>query len=1136
MVGPNGCGKSNIVDAILWGLGEPKPRNLRAANQQDIIFGGSQHRKPLGYAEVSLHFDNEDGSLPIDAAEVVITRRINRDGESEYSINKQSCRQKDLYDLLADSGLGKAGYAIVGQKEIDAALLASAEERRAWIDEAAGVQRYRAKRVESLRRLEQTREHLERVEDILREIERQRGPLEEEAAIAREYKQLTAQLAEIESALMVHELRDATVQLREVEARLANGTAQGGKLGQALTNVQAQIEELGEQLADAERKMDALRDLQRRSLADRERAASGIALAEEKLRGLDELESSLHLDQDAEGQRVALLQADLESAGTELEAAREALSGLDQESNQRATVRLDLQGALKENQARLDAARQALRLKERWESEKELFSRRRRELERELAGIEKSRPDLELALREAATALQEAEAALAEVRVASESDQVEVEEAREQLRSLDDEIRRLSIERGSLDGRRKGLEATLEAHEGLSQGSRAVLALVEAGELEDVYQAVGLSLEADPDLALAIETALGGAVHDLIVPSERDAKRAIEVLKSRRLGRATFQPVTLMRPRRDDPELGSILGRRGVLGIAADLVRCDAFCRPVIESLLARTLIVETIDDALALAKTRGWSKLVTLDGEIVHASGAVSGGVAARQGSGIVQRKAELDSIEAELGKIVRTLEAKEQQKVRLAEQEEQVRERLAAGQAVLKERQQAESEARRWMTGLQEEWSQLEKGRDRAEKEIAQMPSLEAPPEPEPIEPLEADRQRITEELGAIQALIEQSTAQAAQAQGRVQTAEMRLAEVQRRQHLELSAGQGRTKRLEFIAQDRAKAQAEIEQLRVALAEATEQEALHADRLSEATQSRQGLLESNFQLSEQAKELEAQTKDIGALMHRSELERARLETRRATARERLLEAYEIDEEAAMAMAETVEVDPEASVLVPKLRREIRGMGDVNVGAIEAFDRLTERHAELDAQRQDVLESEAQIHSAMKELDQLTSVKFKETFDQVSVEFEAIFQRLFGGGEGKLLLSQPDNILETGVEIEVQPPGKTRKRLELLSGGERALAASALIFALLKAKPSPLVIFDEVDAPLDGRNVERFLEAMRGFYGSTQFLCITHNNLTIEAAPIWFGVTMQEPGVTTVIPYRGPRTLESRGEAYLKG
>lgn len=1124
VVGPNGCGKSNIVDAILWGLGETSVKALRASNSQEVIFNGSGARKALGFAEVSLLFDNEDGTLPIDTAEVTVSRKLNRAGDSDYQINKRDCRLRDVGDLLADSGLGRAGYAIVSQSDIDQALSASPQQRRAWIDEAAGVQRYRARRTESLRRLETARQHLARIHDILSEIESQRAPLEREAEMARRYKLAVGRLREVELGLLIRDLATAAEEITDLDVRIE----QALKLADAEMDRARDLEKQAEAAAQAaqaqERLIEQLREAQARAQALLEQAGATVQVNQHKLDTLDNVERELAGESGQWEARKAEAEVDVtqsraaeEEEKSRREKLREELGGADGEAKALASE-------LRRVEAALIAARKAQAERQKHELEMEHRKTRLRQINREIEGISETLPDLEEGLAEAERRLAETEAAVEQAQGALRA----LDEAARAARRAEDEAghetRQILAQIAAMEGKRRGLEATIDAHEGLAQGAKAVLAAVDQGLLEREYTPVAEAVTVDSDLAQAIDTALGGSANDLIVPEPRYAQAAIELLKRNRLGRATFQPITLMRPSGTTPDLRQVLNERGVIGLASDLVDCENRVRPVIDSLLGRVVIVETLDDALRLARTRGWSRMVTREGEVVHSSGAVTGGQSQRQGAGMVQRKAELEDLEHEI-------RAAQDQLAKL-EKAREAREKAAAAslgdvgplKAALEEAQQERDEARAWMLNLKHEFTTTKNSQQRLESERAQLTAIpkEALDGADP-EPLEAERDELMRRLAAKTSDADTANERLAEADARLSQAIRLRQEAERRLSHLVDAERHRARRTENLEPEREKArllltqaQADVERL------SGEVDGLRAQVMA-AIEAKKSRGQEEMEFREQARNAEKLATATGQTLHDAELKRARADSKRTAAVERLLEEYGVNEEEALAQAEGLLVPDDAAAVVSSLRREIKGMGEVNLGAIEAYERLTERYDELNHQVQDVEGGIEETQGSIRELDRLTRERFKTTFEQLQVAFAETYTRLLGGGEAQLELSEAENILDSGVEISVTIPGKRRQRLELLSGGERAMSALAFLFSLLKVKPSPLVILDEVDAPLDGRNVERFVAMMREFSSTIQFVLITHNPVTIESADVWFGVTMQEPGVSTLVPFKVP-------------
>jgi len=1134
VVGPNGCGKSNLVDAILWGLGEPNARHLRAGSAQDVIFAGSARRKRLGYAEVMLTFDNEDGTLPIDTSEVVVTRRVDRSGESEFEINHRSCRLRDIYDLFADSGLGRAGYAIVGQREIDVALAASPEERRMWVDEAAGVQRYRARRVESFRRLDSANGSLARVQDLIDEIERQLEPLRGEAETARRYLEIQQSLQNVESGLLMQEYAKATQELEAIEIKLREANARARAEFERAEKLEREVVAIGEELGKQDAEAEAVRARSHEAATAFERAQAAVDLAKQRLAGLGDLRTSLESDMDASESRIAELEADAAQAAEELAAAqaeRERVAAL---GDQGESLR-KLQEAWQAAEARLQEARAEDAARHRRIAEQTHRQEMREHAQRELQGVLDTLP----ALRKA---VEEAEAAHAALAAKCEALLGQQAECLDQLaghtatvEAAHADHRNLLAEISVTDARIRGLQATLHTHEGLAQGSTAVLEAVREGHLSGDYVPVAEAIDVDQEYALAIETVLGPAAHDLIVPDEDHARRAIEYLKAGKRGRATFQPVTLVSAKHR-PTPRPLPKSPGVLGIAAEFVRSAH--STIVESLLGNVLLVQNLDAALAIQDWKGWRCAVTLDGELVHHSGAVTGGVAARHTAGIVRRRSELKHLQSIREGLGERLERAETERNKAEEAEAAMRSRLQAIQAEIVTAQAELDEARGWLANLRHELAASERSKVSLEERLAQADAVEAMPEPtHDLAAAIQARDEAYQELTQLRLQLQATDHRLAEASEAVVAAERRVRDAQRRLQAARQEVEDRKARMSRIEPDRQRLLQDLAAGERELEAARERRLTTAKELDEAMDLRKQLLERSIATNEEARKAREEAGNWGDLAHQSELARARLETRRANLAQRLLEDYGISPEDAVERGLDIEVPKDAARLVSKLRAEIKAMGAVNVGAVEAFERLNARYAELTSQRDDLNESKEAILKGIAELDALTRDRFLSTFEALQTAFSETFHFIFGGGEAKLSLTHPASPLETGVEVEVTVPGKKRQRLELLSGGERALSACAFLFALLKVKPSPLVILDEVDAPLDSRNVERYLDLLRSFRNQIQFVLITHNEVTIEAAPIWFGITMQEPGVSSVIPYRAPeKTPHDAPAAYLKG
>lgn len=1129
VVGPNGCGKSNLVDAILWALGELSPKHLRAQVSTDVIFGGSAKRKQLGYAEVILTFDNEEGLLPVMTTEVTVGRKVTRSGESEYFINGRACRLKDIYELFADSGLGRTGYAIVTQSDIDQALSAAPEMRRVWLDEAAGVQKYRTRKKEALSRLESAIQHLTRVEDVIVEIDRQREPLREEAEAARIYKQKLGSLREIESGLLIVEVSKLKEQIDSLEVSIRDRRDQSEKLRSEAEADDAESERLLEQVRIAESEVERLVEQLNSATAAVERATSTRALAAQRLRNLEELDENREREEGAAKTRLERAERLVKTYETELQEAEQSLTVLLQVISGSERDAKEFAAKLEEAEKRLSAAR--LEEVEKIQSAARLAHAKERlmQLERELEGAKEAIPELEEGLKEAEVRHAEAKNRVETLRKRIATIAAERANNLEEAHQIEDSRRKLLAESASLEGKAQGLRATLESGEGLVAGARAVLEAAKAKKLKGDFRPLSSAIHAPPKIATAIEAALGAAAGDLITSKADCAKDAIEYLKREGLGRATFLAADLVNPRPRPQGISALVKEDGILGVAADLVTCDPADKKAVELHLGGVLVADHIDAAVKLARREGFRKIVTLDGEVLYSGGAVTGGRSAKQIAGPLKRQAELEAAEERLKTcnedIERlSLQASELGSIgsKLMQEERLMLEQLDASNVEL-------SESVQWVAALREEKTATERAIAKLSSEILE---LEAEIKSNPSSyASETNAERLEAERNELLSLAAGKAADADQAKRaleeveervrvskeRLQQAELELADAQ-------SALEHRIARLSNMEGEREAQTAQLLEAENELEKASAHKIEADANLARARDTRRQLQEESRSRSEHAKTKRELARNLEDAAYRDDINRARLETKRAGTLARLIEEYNTDEDEAMRQAPLVEVPADAARVANELRRELKALGDVNLGAIEAYERLTERYEILARERDDVLSSKAELEKSVAELDRLTRGAFTETFEKVNEAFGEMFSKLFGGGAARLILTNPEKILETGVDLEVQVPGKKTQRLELLSGGERALSACAFLFALFKVKPSPLVVLDELDAPLDGRNVERYVDLLKSFAERMQFIVITHNPTTIEAAPVWFGVTMQEPGVSTVVPYRSRR------------
>lgn len=1149
VVGPNGCGKSNISDALLWVLGESNVRNIRGQRAVDVIFNGSEKRKPLGMAEVSLTLDNTCGTLPVGFSEVTVTRRAYRSGEAEYFINKTRCRLKDIYELFLDTGIGREAYSMVTQGEIDAVLSAKPEDRRELFEEAAGVKKYRYRRQEALRKLEKTEANLHRVRDIMSEIGGQLEPLAQQAEQAKRYDQLQARLREIEIGLLIRDLHRFTASLAEVRQSKQDAAKQIELYDKQLADLEWEKDKHNTRLQEMEEEVESARRIHSNLAANVQRLESKSALLEERLR-------SAQTNRDRADDEISALERRIEET-------RERIQRLEREeaeyaeADRRVREQVEAKSAvLAELDSRYEEITRSVN------DQKASYLELAKELAAKRNALQNSRDrvtQLEAALGKYAQEIESLNSQKLDAERLMQESMVEAEAAKARIQELAAEIARLQDDRKNTESslaeitrrqaetardaasrasRLNTLKEMAEAHEGFYEGVRSVMAAQKAAKLRGRFAVVADVLSVPKGYETAIETALGGSLQDIIADSVDQAKEAIAFLKANRAGRATFLPLDGMRPPGSEVR-GRMDSRSGALGIAADLVGYDAKYDPAVRSLLGRTVVVDNIDNAVALSRQlSGWNKIVTLEGELIVPSGAISGGVGKSRGPGLLIRKQEIESLTAEIAQL-------EREAAKLVEKQRSVESSVADLRKHASNAEESLSEQRMVLVEQQKRADFASKEAERLGRQIDTML----------VEKDEAELLR-NEEAANIQRLQEQLQAAGKEntdLDQKVAGAEQDIEELQRSRSAEREELMRLNVELASCVEKAAALRNNLRESRTALNELTEalasrysqvdgisvdvaallderntvdaecqrqRELLQAAdaRLNELVAKRTAEVEKGAEIDLRFREAGRMRNQLAQDTHDADVREARLEVQINQVSERLMEEYEVTVEQALAWPEEIEVGRGTASEVSRLRREIKEMGPVNTGAIQEYERIKERWEFLTQQRTDLESARDQINSAIREIDENTRGLFMDTFNLVAQNFTVIFQRLFGGGKAELSLTDPDNLLETGINVTVQPPGKKLQDMSLMSGGERALTATALIFALLMAKPSPFVVMDEVDAPLDESNVERFAEVLKDFSKNSQFIVITHNRASMEAANSLYGVTMQEPGVSKLL------------------
>ena len=964
IVGPNGSGKSNISDAILWVMGEQRSKALRGSKMEDVIFGGTTLRSPLGYAQVSLIIDNSARIFDSDSSEIMLTRRYYRSGESEYYINKEAVRLKDINSLLMDTGLGRDGYSIIGQGRIAEIVSSRSTDRREVFEEAAGISRFRYRKEEAERKLERTEENLVRINDKIEELEMQVGPLKKQAEVAKQYLLLRDELRVKEISLWMASLDRLRQQNEAVQQEF-------DQVGQELEKARADLEAL---YASSE----GIGERMHRKDIETEQARERLSAAEGESAKCESLAAVLRADKKSTQESLERMLADISEQENRV---REVKKNIEQAEEKLSTLEVELKG-LNEDNTRNNNALEGARMK--------------------------------------------------------------VRSREESLAALTEKVNRLAVDARTMDSRIKLLDDMQRDFEGFSKAVKVVMRESSRGNLKGIHAPVANLIRTDDEFALALETALGASAQNIVTDTMADGRSAIEYLKRTDGGRATFLALDTVRgtvmknaPDRDP----------GFVGIAAELVQCDAQYSGIVAELLGRTVVAERLTDAIRMSKNnQNRLRIVTLDGQLISPGGAMTGGSNVR-GSGILSRANELEKLRA--------------QREKMRESEKRSAQELERGRAEL-------ASVRYQLDMCVEEQSELRSK----------------------ISSLEAEKRATMSGSAQMKLLLESLSGDSAERQKTVDAFRERIAD--------------------FDAHIREREE-ELRKLKEK-ADGIRQE------IAEISKSK---LELEGKRTRADKDAQARNAEILDLERRS----ARIEQKKLAADleekqllDKLWENYELSHTAAQALRQPVESIPKASKAVSELRGKINALGTPNLGAIEEFERVNTRYEFLTEQRADVDKAKSELLDIIKDITSQMEEVFVERFKQIDECFRETFLDLFGGGKAALRLEDENDVLNCGIEIKVQPPGKALSNISLMSGGEMAFVAIALYFAILKVRPTPFCVMDEIEAALDDANVNRYASYMRKMSDKTQFLVITHRRGTMEEADMLYGVTMQEKGVSTVI------------------
>ncbi len=1148
IVGPNGSGKSNISDAIRWVMGEQSTRALRGGKMEDVIFGGTAKRKQTGYAEVSLVLDNTTHLFDMEESEVMVTRRYYRSGESEYYINRRSVRLKDVNELFMDTGLGREGYSIIGQGRIDEILSVKSADRREVFEEAAGISRYRHRKEEAERKLERTDENLVRVNDKISELELQVEPLRAQSEKAKKFLVLRDELRGLEISVWLDTLERIRASNIKLEADYQEAVRRKEEVKISQEKAYAAAERYSGEMRNKDLETDRLRfEMQGRQARINE-LESAIAVLNSNIQHNEEsaqrIQADLEQKEGREGSLSAQIQqhkerlAEIES---QLEEGRTALADRSRQAEEAArsagTLAKELESLRAQADQGTDGAAEAKALlsalaaaAQEVMDRDETVRRESRELEERL---EEAQKEARAAKRKYDDAVEERDA----VRNVIQGYQLRMDSRKKKWEQAKDAHMKLQMEENALTSRIKLLTEMEKDHEGYTKAVKLVMNEAQRGTLRNIHGPVADLLKVPDRYTVAIETALGGAMQNIVVEREEDGKAVIQYLKRRDGGRATILPISSIRPGslRD----GESLKREpGFVGIGDQLISFDPRYKNVFSNLLGRVAVMENLDAAIAAARKYRYAfRVVTLDGQVLNPGGSMTGGSASRS-AGILSRANELERLNKQLQDI----------RARVAESARAMAEAERENTAAAYELETAQSQLRTWEDAIlkaEGELSQrrtvtgeLERQRESQREELEQLKDRAAQ--------IETDTRKARERIRTLEgetAALKSEAEGKARGQQEVQERSARIAQ----EVAQLTAAQAALEaeretiqtNLASLEDLKASMAGDRDQSQALMAGYQEKNQNFAREIAEKESALSALREENLgqneaiaRLNQEKLDLEGQrikaTKESQSLneeLLRTEGEVSRLEQKKVSSSmeekqllDRLWETYELSHEAARQQRVEIESVPKASRRISELKRSISALGNVNVGAIEEFQRVNERYTYLTDQRDDVDKAKKELEEIIAGITNEMKTIFQREFATINEAFGQTFLELFGGGKATLELEDPEDILNCGIEIKVQPPGKALKIITLLSGGEKAFVAIALYFAILKVRPTPFVVMDEIEAALDDTNVVKFARYMRNVADKTQFIVITHRRGTMEEADVLYGVTMQEQGVSRML------------------
>ncbi|WP_226087351.1 chromosome segregation protein SMC [Mesobacillus sp. S13] len=1150
VVGPNGSGKSNITDSIRWVLGEQSAKSLRGAKMEDIIFAGSDSRKPLNFAEVTLTLDNEDQSLPLDYNEVSVTRRVYRSGDSEYLINKQNCRLKDIVDLFMDSGLGREAFSIISQGRVEEILNSKPEDRRTIFEEAAGVLKYKSRKKKAESKLFETQENLNRVTDIIHELEGQVEPLKIQAAIAKDYLQQKEELEQIEVALTAYEIEDLHGRWEQLSRQLEQHKENEIKQSAGLQKKEAEIEKMRDQLAALDESVSDLQNVllyaseeleklegRREVLKERKKNASQNKGQLEK--NIAELTTSIEQleNQKAEyEQSVSVLAGEAAAFQKELQQKQEQLKLYSEDVEHKIdSIKSDYievlneQAGAKNEKIYIEQQLQQQAAKgSRLDNDNDRFVSVRDEINERKAEIEKKVASTQQELEEQARIFFEEQKKLESLRNNYEKQEKTLYQAYQYLQQA--------------KSKKEMLEEMEEDYSGFFQGVKEVLKARDT-RLQGIEGAIAELIQVPKQYETAMETALGGAMQHIVVQNEENARAAIQFLKQKSFGRATFLPLSIIKGKYlASSQLSLLSGHSAYVGTAEELIQFDQKYAEVVKNLLGNVVIARDLKGANEIAKMLQYRiRIVTLDGDVVNPGGSMTGGAVKQKSSSLLSRKGELEDLTSKLADMeekTRSLESKVKSlKAETQASEARLEELRKAGEELrfkqqglkgdLREVELEQKNINERLSVYDSEKTQLDTDKVKLESRLVELDGLLAKYR-ENLLKFDKEIERLTELKNSNSTSKDTLVSEISDLKISLASKKEQLSHVKEKLDSAVNQAEEQSRKLDILKEDLSLLSSEMtdsssgetqleEAARRKLQDKNETLKLISSRRNERLELQNKLEDQELE----SKELRRLLKGINEVLRDEEVKLNRLDVELDNKLAHLREEYLLSYEAAKEQYPLTIPADEARRKVKLIKMSIEELGTVNLGSIEEYERVSERYEFLLEQKNDLQEAKDTLFLVIEEMDHEMKKRFEQTFTAIRSHFESVFQALFGGGRADLRLTQPDDLLNTGVEIVAQPPGKKLQNLGLLSGGERALTAIALLFSILKVRPVPFCILDEVEAALDEANVYRFAQYLKKYREETQFIVITHRKGTMEEADVLYGVTMQESGVSKLVSVR---------------